>query len=230
MAAVVPATKGTLGWIPPGTIVRNDAGASPNSLANMRVVPTAGLRHERWFFTDLDNAELWAKPPAGVIAFAIQMLSDEANIQAVSMNASRQMLVSASVGNGQAIVHTWSRGGAARASGTDVPPVSKGTAGFLNPAKTMLITDQDSGLSDPLTTGRFSATSQGALRHVVLYFTGVVGGTDTWTPPAHIVPKIVDYAWQGAEIADDMQIAWSSTAAAFFGAAVGEGWLHLWLR
>jgi hypothetical protein len=127
-------------------------------------------------------------------------------------------------------VHTWSRGGAARASGTDVPPVSKGTAGFLNPAKTMLITDQDSGLSDPLTTGRFSATSQGALRHVVLYFTGVVGGTDTWTPPAHIVPKIVDYAWQGAEIADDMQIAWSSTAAAFFGAAVGEGWLHLWLR
>jgi hypothetical protein len=229
MAAVVPAVKGDAGWLPPGAIYANHASASPNNITGGKVVRTAGLRHERWYFSDLDNTELWASPPAGVLAYAVQILADQAVVPVVTMNASRQMLVGTQ-SNTKGIVHTWSRGAAARASGTNVPPVSKGTAGYLTPGKTMLVTDQDSGLSDPLSTGSFRATGQDSLRHIAPYFTSVVGGTDTWTPPAHIVPKIVDWAWQPLQTADDMQIAWSTTEAAFFGAAAGNGWLHLWLR
>lgn len=230
MAAVVPATKGTAGWVAPGYMYLSDAGVTPDTLTNRRPVPFAGLRHERWYFADLDNTELWTTPPAGMVALGVQIGSNVATIAAVSMNASRQMLVS-TASNSAGYVHTWSRGGKVRGTGTNVPPVSKGTSGYVRPGRTMLITDQDNGGSDPLTTGRYAATSDGALDHVVLFFTGVdASANDTWTPTARVVPRIVDYCWQGVEIGDDVQLTFSTTAMTFWGAADARGWLHLWLR
>lgn len=233
--ARTPATKGTAGWVPPGTIYLNDAGAAPDTLtgapAERRICKTAGLRHERWYFSDVDQSELWTTPPAGVVAFAIHVLQNEATIPAISMNASRQMLAS-TASNARAIVHTWSRGAKSRGTGTNVPPVSKGTTGYLAPGGAMLVSLHDSGVADPLAqTIPFRATSDGALQHVVLYFEDIDGtASDTWTPAARVIPRIVDWGWQGVEIGDDLQVAWSSTAATFFGAADSDGWLHLWLR
>ena len=227
MAARTPVTKGTAGYCPPGSIYLSHANASPDPLGQtpVRLARTAGLRHQRWYFSDVDTAELWTTPPAGVVAIAFQIKADFGGTPtAITMNAARQALAG-TASNIPMWVHTWSRGSKSRSTGTNVPPVRKGTSGFVHPDNCLLMSDHDTGGSDPLSTGRFSGRAQ-ALRHQAFYFDDF-DSSDTWD--VAYPESSVDWAWQPVAAADNGFFTLDHTDGfTNFGDANCNGWLHVW--
>jgi hypothetical protein len=238
MAAVVPVSKGTTGYVPPGFIYANSTDA--NNL-NGRVIGTAGLRLQRYFFADIDANEVWRSIPAGSVAFAIQANQNTGQYVAPLMaNGNRHCLFSGG-SNLNAYILVWSRGArAARSSGTDTTPVTKGTAGYMHPSNSVRRVLHDDGAVDPdtvvtathgtVTTGPKSMAQR--LRHRVYYFDAIdctVPDEWTYSTSGRYADKIIEIAWQPAAGADITSPTLTATTVKFWGnAANTNGWLHVW--
>jgi hypothetical protein len=224
MAAEVPVTKGTAGYVPPGFVYANHASNAPDTVASGRIVGLAGLRHTVHYFSDIDSLELWTTPPAGLLAVALQPADADATVGNATINAARQVVFT--VGNNQrGWLHCLSRGGKVRAAGTDVPPITKGTAQWLNPN---LSIRRNEHAAVPDTVANTRNTYKLGLKMHVRYFDGI---DDTDTYALTYGKRVVAVAWQANTISDPVMPYFVNDTVTFFsGAADNEGWLWYWTR
>lgn len=224
MAAEVPVTKGTAGYVPPGFVYANHAAAVPDTVTSGRIVGLAGLRHTVHYFSDIDTTELWTSPPAGLVACALQPADSDATVGNATMNAARQVLFTTGT-NQRGWLHCLSRGGKARAAGTDVPPITKGTAQWLDPDLAIRRNDH---AAVPNTLANTRSIGRLGLKMHVRYFENI---DDTDTYALAYGERVVAVAWQANTTSDSVMPYFVNNTITFYsGAADNEGWLWYWTR
>jgi hypothetical protein len=225
MPAKTPAVKGTAGYVPPGSMFLNHANASPDTTGSGRIEKIDRFHHQVWHFTDADSADLWANPPAGLVACAFQQNWNDSVATAVTMNANRQVRFNGT-GNDNSIghLHTWSAGGKFRATGTDNPPSSKGTAGWVSPGLAMYRGEHAAAPVERLDVKAFLG-----LRHRVYYFPDI-DNSDTWAIPNG--NRVITLAWQPKGLTDQVIPAMNASDEMMFysNGTDAAGWVHVWTR
>lgn len=225
MAAEVPVAKGTAGYVPPGFVFANHPSASPNTLTQNKIVGVAGMRHTVHYFSDIDSSELWTSLPSGTVAIALQPADSDATVPCATLNASRQVVFPTAT-NLRGWLHVLSRGSTTRATGTDVPPITRGTAQWLDPYRAIRRNEQ---AAVPDTVANTRNVGKLGLKMHVRFFDGI-DDTDTYAL-AH-GSKVIAVAWQANTTSDPVMpyIVNGSGVTFFTGSSDCEGWLWYWTR
>jgi len=222
MASVVPATKGTSGYVPPGSMYVNHASNTPNTLTAGRIEPVSGLRHQVWFFDDVDNNQDWLSCP-GVVAVAFW--HDDASedlASAPTLRATRAIRFNAANNDQRGWLHTWSKGQRVLRTGTNENPVTKaGSSLWAEPGRSIRF----HSLLGTVASGHY--VSPFNLRHSIFFFSGLAS-SDSWESPP---PQLASLAWQPNTTIDECQVVFDGTNVGFYlSGAATSGWLHCWSK
>ena len=225
MAALLPAQKGTAGYVPPGSIYVNHASNTPNTLTAGRIEPVSGLRHQVWFFDDVDNNQDWIQCP-GVVAVAFWHDDfSEGSAPAPTLRVNRNIRFNSPSNDQQGWLHTWSKGQRVlRGTGTNENPVTKSSSAlWAEPGRSIRFRGPNGG--DAISLGHYVSLFN--LRHSIFFFTGI-SVEDEWQSPP---PQMASLAWQPNTTSDECQILFDGSKVIFYvSGAATSGWLHCWSR
>lgn len=250
----IPALKGEDGWVQPGWMYANStAGGAEDTLLAGKRIPSAGLRHQVWYYNVMTPGVnmIWRTPPQGLVAVATRPNTADsdpvlgfgrgvADAGCLGMTTQRAVQLPP-IGEGglDFWLHTWSRGAKRHAGGgTDTKPTlarnspSAADPGYVWPYGAQLV--ESVNTSGPNGTNQIRLWPRRGgmgLRHRT-YFFSAIDANDIWERPNGAL--VVDCAWQSRRfgLATDQVrplVLEEGRAIQLTGNGTGiSGWLHIW--
>jgi hypothetical protein len=226
MSDIDPSTSASYKTNAQYTAVRLDTPAD-SSEDGPTLTGLADKKHLAYYFTGISNLADWSGI-RGVVASAFQAntTSDQLSAGIGSPGTGSIKFADGPAGTETGWVHLLLRGSELFTETVDITPVSKGTAGWLQPGR--IYVNHRSASPDTLANGKITSTH--GLRLRVIPFEAA--DTDIYTATSTgKLPGLVSVAWQPAAGSDGCAVTLNAAGDVLWSAGGAcEGWLWAWTR